>query len=337
MKEGSHFERFVGGSESDKRKAREKLEENKSEDLSKYELEKTPEDIETIKKTEATVNEIVTQYGGEGKPLSLDRIYVLEPDSVSKITEGRLLKGIHKILEGVVGVEKEESKLEFVGTLGHDLFHLKSYKAASIGNSAEDIRPYRSGFSMYERDFTKEAGKEKVYFGMLEEAIVAECTKKPLKRIKEKDEDLSKEYEANEKLKEWVYNFNLSEGVPKEKIEAIKEELFFVPDAEQKVEKITTEYDDEKSRQAFAAGLIARLSKDGSIGVLERYQEREKMYNLLDELVAKSEGRFKNRSEIFDEFAKANFSGNYLNIARIVESILGKGSFRKIAEDFSEN
>jgi hypothetical protein len=49
-----------------------------------------------------------------------------------------------------------------------------------------------------------------------------------------------------------------------------------------------------------------------------------------------SGGKFKNRDEVFDEFAKANFSGNYLPLARTVEGVLGKGSFRRLAEEFSE-
>ncbi len=340
MERGTHFERFIGGSEEDKEKARKEMEENfneKSEELSRHELEKTSEDLEVIKKTESTVNEIVDQYEGKTKPFPHERIYLLEPGSVFKITEGKLEGGIQNTLREVVGVEKKKSKLKFAATLAHELFHLKSYKSASIKEAAEEIRPYRSGFSMHERDFDKKAGEEKVYFSMLEEAVVAECTKKFLEKVKEKDETLNKEHEANEKLKEWFCNFNLSKGVPEEKIETIKEELIFIPDAEKKVKEINNQYENEEGRQAYAAGLITRLYKDGKIGILERQQEREKMYELLDELVVKSEGRFKNRNEIFDEFAKANFSGNYLNIARIVESILGKGSFRKIAEDFSKD
>jgi hypothetical protein len=67
---------------------------------------------------------------------------------------------------------------------------------------------------------------------------------------------------------------------------------------------------------------------------VERYTERKKLYELLDKLVLHSGGKFNNRDEVFDEFAKANFSGNYLPLARMVEGILGQGSFRKLAEEF---
>ncbi|MEK7168067.1 MAG: hypothetical protein AAB791_03650, partial [Patescibacteria group bacterium] len=63
----------------------------------------------------------------------------------------------------------------------------------------------------------------------------------------------------------------------------------------------------------------------------------KKMYELLDRLVAGSDGKFKHRDEVFDEFARANFSGNYLPLARIVENILGRGMFKKMAEEFGED
>lgn len=82
--------------------------------------------------------------------------------------------------------------------------------------------------------------------------------------------------------------------------------------------------------------MFKALYEQGEAETVERYQERKRLYELLDRIVANSSGRFESRDEIFNEFARANFSGNYLTISRIVESILGKGSFRKLAEEFSE-
>ena len=87
----------------------------------------------------------------------------------------------------------------------------------------------------------------------------------------------------------------------------------------------------------MAAEMLGRLIKEKKLETVERYSERSKLYVLLDNMVEKSNGEYKNRSEIFAEFAKANFIGNYLPLARIVEKILGKGEFRKIAEEYSIN
>ena len=110
----------------------------------------------------------------------------------------------------------------------------------------------------------------------------------------------------------------------------------YISDPQDKVEKVLAFSDDEEKRQAYAAGMFGALYEKGEVETVERYKERKKLYKLLDKLVINSGGKFKSRDEVFDEFAKANFSGNYLPLARTVEGILGKGSFRKLAEEFSE-
>jgi ribosome-associated toxin RatA of RatAB toxin-antitoxin module len=85
-----------------------------------------------------------------------------------------------------------------------------------------------------------------------------------------------------------------------------------------------------------AVEIFDTLNKKGDeVEFLERYDERIKMYELMDNLIAKSGGRLKNRDEVFGEFAKAHFSGNYLPLARMVENTLSKGSFRELANKFS--
>jgi len=61
------------------------------------------------------------------------------------------------------------------------------------------------------------------------------------------------------------------------------------------------------------------------------------MYSLFDRMIAASGGSLTSRDEVFDIFATANFSGEYLPLARVVEGVLGEGSFREIAEEFSVN
>jgi hypothetical protein len=92
---------------------------------------------------------------------------------------------------------------------------------------------------------------------------------------------------------------------------------------------------DETIRQEYAAGMFQALLEEGEIDATERYEERKRLYGLLDRLVENSGGKFKNREDVFGKLAEANFSGNYLSIAPIIENILGKGSFRKTAEEFS--
>lgn len=60
---------------------------------------------------------MVTQYGGKLKALPLDHIYLLKPDSVLAMTEGKLAGGIHKPLGVKIGVERGKSNLLFASTV----------------------------------------------------------------------------------------------------------------------------------------------------------------------------------------------------------------------------
>lgn len=339
MEGKTHYERIIGGNREEKEKASEALQvvfEERSKNLAKYEIEKSPEDLEILKKTEAIVDRMIAQYGGEPKALPLDHVYVLKPGSVLAMTEGKLAGGIHQPIGLKVGVEKGKSKLLFASTVAHELFHLKSYKSARVGKSGEDVRLYRSGFSMFDKkDADKEAGEEKEYFAALEEAIVAECTKKFLDKISE-DSIFHEEAGALQRLKNWIIAYHRRGGVAEEEIKKLEKELKYIANPQDKVEQVLANVDTEEKREAYAAGMFAALYEQGEVETTERYRERKKLYDILDILIARSDGAFKNRDEVFDEFAKANFSGKYLPIARTVEGILGKGSFRKLAEEFSE-
>ncbi len=337
MKE-THYERIIGGSEEERQKALQSLQEmfeSKPESFAPYELKKTPEDKEIIDRVTAIVDEMVKSHGGDPKPLPQEKIHILKPGSILIITEGKLAGGVHKPLSLNIGVEKGESRFMFASSVAHELFHLKSYKAARVSNSGEDVRLYRSGISMVDRkDADAEAGEEKEYFGILEEGIVAECTRKAMDRIG-KETLFNEETKAIAKLRDWAISYFRSTGIPEEKLKLLRDELKYIPDPITHVEQILSSSDDEDKRSAYAAGIFHRLVEEKQVESLERYEERKKLYDLLDNLIKKSEGKFKDREEVFEEFAQANFSGNYLKIARIIEDILGKGSFKKLANEFA--
>lgn len=339
MEEKTHYKQIIGGTQEEKEGASKELQatfDERSKKLAEYEIEKSPEDLEILRKTESIVDKIVAQYGGKPKPLPLDHIYVLKPGSVLVMTEGKLAGGIHKPLGLKIGVERGKSRLLFASTVAHELLHLKSYKSARVGKSSEDVRLYRSGLSMIDKkDPSEEMGDEKEYFALLEEAIVAECTKKFLDEIS-KDSAFSEEVEAIAKFRDWVVSYYRRSGISEEKAKEFERELKYISEPQNKVERVLAFSDDEEKRQAYAAGMFRALYEKGKVETVERYRERKKLYELLNKLVENSGGKLKNRDEVFNEFAKANFSGNYLSLARTVESILGKGSFRRLAEEFSE-
>lgn len=340
MERGTHhYKQIIGGNQEETESVSTELQElfdEKHEKFAENELEKTPEDIEILTKIESIVDKMVAQYGGDPRALPLDHIYIFKPGGVLLATEGRIIGGVHNPLGSKIGVDKGESKLLFASTIAHELFHLKSYKSARVGKSGEGVHLYRSGLSLFDRKSSGDKmGEEKEYFAMLEEAIVAECTKRFLNEIS-KELVVSEETTAFGKLKDWIAAYYYKAGVPKEKVKEFEEELKYISNPQSKVMEILAYSDDEGSRRAYAAGMFKALREKGEIVELERYTERKKLYELLDKLVVNSGGKFKEKDKVFDEFAKANFSGNYLPLAKMIEGILGKGSFRKLAEDFSK-
>ena len=188
---------------------------------------------------------------------------------------------------------------------------------------------------MFDRkDFAAEAGEEQEYFGMLEEAIVAECTMKFAARIGV-EAPFRKEVEAIKQIGNWAMEFSRRSGAPEEKIKLIEDELKYIPDPENRVRDVLAYSDDEGERSAYAAGMLNRLAEDKQMESFERYKERKMLYDLLDTLVEKSEGKFKDREGVFNEFARANFTGRYLPLARTIEGLLGEGSFRRTANEFA--
>lgn len=62
MEGKTHYERIIGGTSEDKETAEKELQsifEERSEKLAEYEIEKTPEDLEVLNKTESIVNRII--------------------------------------------------------------------------------------------------------------------------------------------------------------------------------------------------------------------------------------------------------------------------------------
>ena len=218
------------------------------------------------------------------------------------------------------------------------MFHLKGYKSARIGKSGSDIHLYRSGITMVDRKDTEAGvagvGEEKEYFTVLEEAIVAECVRQFLDIFAEED-GINEELIAFNQIRDYISKYYESIGVDEIRIKVFEQELKYIENSPKILEEIISHSDIEE-RQRYAAEMYANLikqDKDKAI-ILERYLERQKMYELLDNIVSKSNGKFEH-GEVFYKLAYSHFSGNYLPFARIVEEVLGKGEFRKLAKEFS--
>ena len=256
-----------------------------------------------------------------------ERIFLLKPKGVESFTKGRLRNGFYDSFNQTIAIDRTSSKVTLAMTVAHESFHMSSYQAAQIfedGSSGS----YRSGIGM-----TGRQGEEK-YFNLAQEAIIATLSRRFFDEVISKDPLYSKEIEQTETIKKWLVNFSenkIQDKDSKEKALIVIKNILVLPNIGSIYDQLFESKKDDNYKFGYLMGFFEEELKSGSI-FHERIEEREKFEDTLDEIIKKSEGKISDRKELFDEFARAHFSGNYLNLARIIEGALGKGSFRKIAE-----
>jgi len=326
----SKFEKVIGGTKEEKTEAKEVLqdwfEDFHKERFATYENPKSRKEKRIIQHVESSVDKIIKTYEGRSKPFPREKIHVVKPGAVEVITKGKCKESCHFILGQDVAVERTWSSVGFAAKVAHELLHIKSYKSARV--IEREIKPSRSGISMF--------GKEKIeYFGEIEEAIISELTRQFYQNEIKSNPLYREEVEATEKLKWWMRKFTKMKGAEKEKQEMMFSEIYSIPKAKD-ILKVLESNKSKKYKCGFLVGAMESLiEKDEGI-FTERFRERKKFDKLLEEILTKSGGWFKNKQEIFNEFAKANFSGNLSPLAKIIRESLGKGAFQRIAKEFKE-
>jgi hypothetical protein len=177
-----------------------------------------------------------------------------------------------------------------------------------------------------------------IYFAELEEAIVAELTDRLYHEKIATDPSFHSEMQALDHVKAWVRRVFQKAGrtSPEQQDEMLKYFRAITPGAAANLLPVLESGKlDENYKIRYLAGNLQALMEKGELGIVERYDERKKLHNLLDELVKRNphDGPSSTKEELFAEFARANFTGNYLALARIVEDRMGKGAFRRLAEN----
>lgn len=335
MERKTPFEHIVGGNEKSRKEGLDALQnvfDAGDEDARKIEREKSPEDIKLIGDVEKFADRMIEAWGGKPNNIPLDHIYFLDQGGTAKIYDDQFENGSANPMQLTVTVDRRDSAIVTAHTLAHELFHVKSYKSAQVKRDAPIL--YRSGLTMIDRhDTESDIGYEFQYFVNLHEAIVAESARILSRELSSNDTYSSEQLGTNAVIESAAAYF-IECGADPDIAETLKREIIFIPGADD-ILKISEEmYQDASERNAHIAGWLHAKSDD--VDSLERVDERKAMYELLDRIVILSGGKYQNRREIFDVFAKANYSGNYLPLARVVEGIFGEGSFRQLAEAFGK-
>ncbi|PIT92072.1 MAG: hypothetical protein COU08_04430 [Candidatus Harrisonbacteria bacterium CG10_big_fil_rev_8_21_14_0_10_42_17] len=332
----SHYERVVGGSSEDQSEARKELqawlEEHDYEDTKPYERSASETDANIIALAESWVDHYVTSYGGNPKPFPPESILILEEGSVPLVTEGKLRGGFHSLLSQRIAVERSQSDVSFAACVAHELLHAKSYKAVQVFKDG-DIGPYRSGLRVFDRT------DEGHYFTDLEEAIVVESTDRFFKTELIQNPLFISEINALTVVKRWVKKSMEIRNFSEDRQRDILDQLYSLPHLETIAQALEGEVDSddpEMYKIGYIDSILIKAIQEENIGSPGRERERKAFKDTLEEILEKSGRKFTSTDEVFEEFARANFSGNLLPLARTIENILGKGAFRKIANKFRQ-
>jgi len=209
------------------------------------------------------------------------------------------------------------SRLAILQTLVHEMIHMQAYESwQKIPKEKESEKDFilsngdrnihldlrRLGFRMVDKN------GEVIYFHDLDEAITTELTMRFDWQYFEKFPELSEEIsERKDAIVAFVKRNNTS----------FERERRYVAEIEH-----------EQMENGVKKSKIRGYSYN---------REREKFLMLLEEIYQNSQGRFASPEDVFNEFAKSALTGRVLSVARIIESVYGKGSFRFLGEKTSAN
>lgn len=225
---------------------------------------------------------------------------------------------------GHVTIEETNNGVEFIADITHELFHYASPLNLRADKALDVTTSHRQGLTAFSQD------GEVRYFQRLHEAIVEESTRRVFKDMA-KDPLLEKQTKATEEVKRWLRAKMRMELLNEEYIDSVVDDIFHIKNAQELLDCFQGLASLKKKFELFTHKLDTARKK-GNVLESERYLERSDLRAIIDELFKKAPGEFKDKEEVYQMFAKANFTGQLLPLARKVERILGKGAFRKMGE-----
>ncbi len=276
--------------------------EEQKKKISALEYAKTPFEHTVITEADSLINSLREKYGLETFNVPKGNIHILPPELYREISGNADSKGVHEAFRQLVLINAGQVKKKFTSeaqTLLHELFHLKGFVSFDA-KSDKKFKQRRVGLMVHE-GYSKLA-KDEFYssFEGLNEAVVQEMTQRNVREILEKSSDP----EVKKEL-EWLDSDEATE---------LKKKI---------LKNAVPEQDEVES-----LGEIQWIENDGKYAV-NTYRTHTRLLRYLAKEIGSDQD--KDPEEIIDLFFKAHFTGNLLEIARIVENCFGDGSFRDLS------
>lgn len=260
-----------------------------------FEREKTPEEAAN---TEAVLQKLedFLRRTGDDNPIKIrpEQVHILDRDK-AKAANLPLINFFNAEHE-FIGIYDVGNALANMQGVAHEAIHLHSFKSLDIEKD-KSISTRRFGIS------TRIRGGQTVYFEQINEAVTQKLV-----------QILDREYFASipglqaELAKRQDHIDKCFKGHPDE--QRLSEELAYV----------NINYDLMREEGVSYSYPKERLELDALIKDIFEKNKKE------------NGGMFENEDEVFSLFGQAVMGGRMLDLARVVESTYGKGSFRKLGE-----
>ncbi len=296
-----------------------------SENIEAFIKEPNLEFKEIFPRINSCLQEFLECYGINPLNISLSQIVFLDKTKLSGkqklyIESGKMNAFYHPRSQKMVLFENwddDHSKLALLHILVHEMIHVQAFESwqkisegkesgqdliLSKGDRSIHLNLRRLGFRMVDKN------KKVTYFHDLDEAITTELTMRF----------------------DWKYFENFPElvGEISERNDAILAFAKRNNSSFNKERRHIAEIEHEQMENGMKKDKIKGYSYD---------QERDKFMVLISEIYQNNSQQFASVEDVFKEFAKVALTGKVLPIARIIESVYGKGSFRYLGEKTSSN
>lgn len=288
------------------------------------ELEKTDEEKKIIDVAMKKVGEYVVRRGAEKYEVRPEWIHVVPFGTHGLLRAGA--SGFQSPYSGRIILARHEHPVEFANVLVHELLHGAGRRSVQI-TSAEELVPYRSGITSYDRR------GEQMYFRHLEEALVAYANEVLMNELVQEEKIFDHYRKEIGSLREEYQAALVASGFSDVAAKNIPNDLLVVQDPDA-FRAILLEASARGTREFFIETMRAKGNEVAQYR--ERREEISRMHKLIADIAEHSEGKYHDRSRVFRALMRAHCTGRYLPIARMIESALGKGSFRRVAEEFAQ-
>jgi hypothetical protein len=275
-------------------------------ELLKAEIEKTSVDIETINLANTITNDLLVEYGLKPFDLKENNVHIIGEDIYKKFAGG--LKNMNACYSSVnqaifVKHSENEPNMENVGKILHEAIHFKGYQSDQI-------------FEFFDKD-SKNPKDRIIYSGLFREGLKVASN---MRRIEENDEPFSVKFKG------------LNEAVV---VELEKKLLPVLISSSQNIPKEPYMDFEEKAKVASEAGIdpseIEFIYPSEKMLSYYIYPNEREVLNFVVDSILQDDSSL-TKDEVMEKFFLAHFSGNILEIGRLIENSFGKGSFRILSD-----